>query len=242
VKRYGANIIWVGLLAAILFLSRPAGVSRPEGRAGDAAKIIDYAAVVFVINPREEISEAPILMIRGKQYQVVIASGVITKFGILTCYHVVAGKKEDGYLLLYLPQINKVMGAIVVKTEPEYDLAMMELAEACEEIQGAAISKSLPPIGEEITFFGSPARQLLWLRFQRMQRIVAYAGLNEKGELKVVDQPLIPLSPGYAGDSGGGVFNSQGELIGLIQKRDAKMPVVYALPITGRFLKELGWI
>lgn len=239
------HIIWAGLLAAILFLLLPTPTGRPQERVGTAANIVDYAVVIFVVNPQDNSgsNENPLILANNRLYSVNTGAGISMEIGILTCFHIVAQRKENGFIFLFFPKQAKVINAIIIKTEPDFDLALLDQADKeTIYLPQARVAKELPSYGEDISFFGCPARQLAWVRYQKIGYISAYAGKDTEGKLRIVEQPYIPLYPGHFGDSGGGVFNQKGELIGIIQKKDNQMPVVYALPLTRDFLKEIGWL
>jgi len=241
------SAVWVWVyLAAFLVLLLPLGIDIPQKRVGTAAQPSDFGIVIFVINPKQENTNYTndlLLLIENNLYALKIGTGISTQLGIITCEHIIASKKEEGSLLIFIAATKEIVGAKITKTNHEYDLALVKPDELeYERFPKSKIAKTLPQNGEEISFFGCPNRQLIFLRYQKMGWISAYAYLDEKKELKIINQPYIPLFPGYFGDSGGGVFNNQGELIGIIQKKDELMPIAYALPITEKFLREIKWM
>jgi len=120
---------------------------------------------------------------------------------VITCYHVLVGMpvstikimKQDG------KAIESRTDCKILKFDKEHDLLLIKVNPPFrgDPIKVAAYE---PNTGEDIIFAGHNALQLPRMRFAKML-------VSPKG---------IMLFPVYFGDSGGGVFNYNGELIGIV--------------------------
>jgi len=245
VKPNGYNYIWAGLIAAIIIVLLPAYIGLGERAGNQAADIIKFSLVVFIMTPEansSSITSDPLLYAGGIRYRVRIGTAVSTEKGIITCYHLISDLADDGFIFFFWPYDDRVIKAKTLKINQDLDLAILDQdEEGALNVPRARLASSPPKNGEEVMFFGSPHRQLIWLRFQKLGYIQAAAGTTKDGVLKVINQPYLALYPCGFGDSGGGVFNSRGELIGIIQKKDNYMPVGYALPLTSEFFDKISW-
>jgi S1-C subfamily serine protease len=124
---------------------------------------------------------------------------------ILTCYHVF-DETPVGVVSVYIfdsPNVCETRRGTqvqLIKWDKDNDLALLQITPSVN-IKPIAMATELPRLGDDISLMGYPGCRINPLRFYRFS-------YNVNG---------IMLFPIYNGDSGGGVFNSRGELIGLIK-------------------------
>jgi len=163
---------------------------------------------------------------------IITGSGVIVTGGqVLTCYHILdkfpAGKirivqfnengsdKREGEQV-QIVSYSEAVDLLLLKVDPPFNTECIKLASV------------RPEIGSEVIITGHTNLGVTRLRLYRYLE-------GPRG---------IMVTPVYAGDSGGGVFNANGELIGIIQmcmilERQATL-YGYAIPldILREFLHE----
>jgi S1-C subfamily serine protease len=136
---------------------------------------------------------------------VVMGSGVLLENGqILTCYHVL-----DGYNAGTIKIMRAYNGKVEIREGEEISLVAYSgisdllLLQVTPPFDGpfCKLAEYKPDIGEEISFAGYTILPVTKLRLYRYL----------EGSLGIM------LTPVFFGDSGGGVFNSNGELIGIIK-------------------------
>jgi len=157
--------------------------------------------------------------VTGKLYSLISkGSGIrIAEDRILTCAHLVTGRPVGR---LYMPARPPIPMKIL-KIDTDADLLLAQFGfqfawEATDIAEGFSL-------GEEMMFTGYSSVPVPLLRFGRV-------AMNPKG---------IMVHPVYFGDSGGGVFNMEGELIGIIyctvmvQREEVRVSTLigYAIPL-----------
>jgi S1-C subfamily serine protease len=134
---------------------------------------------------------------------------------VLTCYHVV----ESTVILnkLNIPmgvtvgyskrdELNKIAGLIVygakiIKSDKEQDLALLEVSIVDDELEARPIAENEPEKGDTVYSVGNPLGML---------RTISKGILANK-----IEGSYITDSTTTFGNSGGGLFNIKGELIGV---------------------------
>ena len=209
------------------------------GRLAD--KVRGYSVVIFVSRPAEDNAYLGIneyfLDTEIGRYRVFIGAGTVVEgIGILTVNHIVEERGENGFIFIWSPEISNVIKGVVKRCDIDLDLAIIEPEKS---IPGCKIAEEEPAEGEQILWIGCPHKMVLWVRFGLMEKIPYMIYVDEAMKFRIKDFHLIPLLPGGPGDSGGGVFNSRGELIGVIMKRHDYFPMAFALPMTKEIFKEI---
>jgi len=179
-----------------------------------------------------------------KTYDIYIGSGTILKGGlVLTAAHLLTADKKDKteatkptYLVLIKSNFDHPINVIVVaQTQVTEDVlggddyALLKPAEDLNE-PGAMISRNPAATGDVITYFGNIKGQAFFVR----KTFVSYLDREfyaDGGRLRLnrwPNGPYMVFSPGGSGDSGGGVYNEDGFLVGVI--------------FAGRVLDEDGYV
>lgn len=162
----------------------------------------------------------PVLLSGGGDYRVIIGSGTLFDRGyILTAGHVVNAAPESSrqIYVFFRDKEDFVKASVVaIVDEGPYDYAILKL-EADMKIDGIKIAKKEAHEGDNVAWGGSPKRHAFFLRFGKLQAMTHYF-MVEHGALSLreFDVPFWAIFPGESGDSGGGIFNSSGELISII--------------------------
>jgi len=148
-----------------------------------------------------------------------IGSGTIIKneigkpITVMTAYHVIDGMKEIFVGLSYDSMKRKMH---VTNTSPSLDLAII-VSNTNEEKEGpyVNIGNQRPKIGDQIWAIGNPMGEA---------RVVT-EGIISQDKMKIeIMRSKYPVlrnlyritAPIFSGNSGGGLFNSKGELIGVV--------------------------
>ena len=158
---------------------------------------------------------------------------------ILTCYHVVKSSPSQVEVLLY-DTFNPVSG-IVVGYSTIYDLAVIKIEDSeyrnstagpCEVADSAMVV-----VGEPSVAIGNPLG---------MGTSITEGIINKKTDLIKVDnyvrRVMRTSAPTNNGNSGGGLFNAEGKLIGIVQAKSTDTVIsntnvyvdcmAYAIPST----------
>ena len=155
-----------------------------------------------------------------------IGSGVlICPNQVITCYHLFADC-IPGKIKIYIMLIGKTLmrdDVTIRKYSKKDDLALLIINPPVEDISPIPIAALTPQLGTDVRFVGHTILPVTRLRFSKFSESL-------KG---------IMISPVFFGDSGGGVFNTKGELIGIIYttyridfNNDHQYTLIgYALPI-----------
>lgn len=131
-----------------------------------------------------------------------IGSGVlIAPDKILTCRHLVSSYQPGVFQVHYSDgkTVSIRENAKILKADAKLDLMLLQVEPAFPD-SGVKIAIRVPGLGEPVYFTGHTILPVSCLRFYLFNE-------NSRG---------IMLHPVYRGDSGGGVFNTKGELIGII--------------------------
>lgn len=134
----------------------------------------------------------------------VAGSGVLIRPNqILTCYHIFvslpAGKVE--VFLYHDGDVEKRTEIIMVKFDSTEDLALLQVSPPFS-VRPRPLADNLCQLGDDVFFTGFSSLSLPVLRF------IKYMPNYSMG---------IMVYPMYFGDSGGGVFDNRGRLIGIIR-------------------------
>jgi S1-C subfamily serine protease len=125
-------------------------------------------------------------------------SGVITSKGILTAAHVVRNEKEESVELLN----GAIYPGIVIRESKELDLALIKV-KLPAAIVPCRIARLEPSIDEPIQMCGCGGYHDFAPRHGRV--------VDENSAQLYLDINGLP------GDSGSGIFNEDGELVGILQ-------------------------
>lgn len=167
---------------------------------------------------------------------VVQASGVLLKDGtILSCYHVLDGFATGTIkIMCFSKEGTEVRSSpeeiTVLAYDKSADLLLLGVNPPFKN-QGVALAKAPPFIGDKVFIAGHTAFAVTRLRIYHY-----------------LESTLgVLVTPVYFGDSGGGVFDVEGNLVGIIQRALAtSYPTIqvsyygYAAPLAtlAKFLKE----
>ena len=184
-----AVVVLFGWMAATPALA-PENRSSIEIAAYNTAKIV-YTATYKTITGNDVYDQ-------GQGTGVLIAPDKV-----LTCHHLVSSYLAGTFVIAISDgqrvQIRKNEQVTIIKHNATNDLLLLQVSPAFEET-GIKVAGKMPRFGEPILFTGYTVLPVSSLRFSQLNE-------NARG---------IMLFPVYKGDSGGGVFNKEGELIGVI--------------------------
>ena len=122
---------------------------------------------------------------------------------ILTCYHMAAEAPKGHFVVRHFDgkTIETRVTSAIVRFSKEDDLLLIRVTPPFKNADPVRLAKALPSLGEEILFVGHTMFIVPRMRFGK------YNFMPSRG---------ILLYPVYRGDSGGGAYNTRGELIGII--------------------------
>jgi len=174
-------------------------------------------------------------------------SGVIlTSDGyIVTCDHVVAEAAAEGVTIKVYLQDGTAYDAVIVGSDELTDLAVIKIE--AENLPAASVGNSSGSVvGDTVYAIGNP---LGALASSVTDGIVS--GLDRLVTIEGADMTLMQTNAAVnPGNSGGGLFNSAGELIGVVNSKATgenvegigfAIPVDSALPII-KDLMDLGYV
>lgn len=120
----------------------------------------------------------------------------------------------------------------VIGTWEESDLALIELESVPSDVTAVPLAANSPSPGEAVHSVGSPAASgALWVYSPGNVRQVYQTQMHYNG-LNVAARMLEVTSPINSGDSGSGMVNASGELIGIVNARNLKGTLIsYAIDI-----------
>jgi len=98
------------------------------------------------------------------------------------------------------------------------DYAVLKLKENINRI-GAPVAEASPSVGEDVAYVGSLRGSAYFMRFMKATKYQKYLRTDEQSALHLSfleEFPLVCVYPGGPGDSGGGIFNTRGELVGIM--------------------------
>lgn len=163
---------------------------------------------------------------------------------ILTCYHVVEGTSEVRVELHSGNQYD----AVLVGFDENSDLAVVKITPSKEEPLTAAkqgISKNLV-LGETVIAIGNPLGTLGGTVthgiISATERRIKFSNSDGSSTVMNVLQTDTPIN---GGNSGGGLFNLKGELVGIVNAKCVKTGVEnlgFAIPIDSAYEVEVDLI
>jgi len=187
-KKAFAFVLLFSLFAVSLNL--PASISNGINNAAKAIVMITY-----------EMKQVDTF---GETYSDINRTGgvIISQNKVLTVAHLFDGIPANGVITItFSDNRTKITDVKVVKFDRKLDLVLLSIPAIPEGTQPIEFAAQLPELGDDIFIIGFPSISLPVLRFA-----------------KYVDSPKgIFIFPAYYGDSGGGIFNSKGQLIGIMQ-------------------------
>ena len=129
---------------------------------------------------------------------------------------------------------QKYFDGKVIKIDKSKDLAMIECSEGIHSV--SKISKDKDKVGTKLHIIGH-TKGLNWSYIDGW--ISAYRFMKAKNSSRIFTQVTAPI---YYGDSGGGVFNEKGELIGITSFIYTIPNVAFAVTLDDieSFLKEFN--
>ena len=143
---------------------------------------------------------------------------------ILTVRHLFiqdTGVVERTIWVMFCDDDHPIQADVVVlsKGEKDYDdYALIKLREPVPGI-GVPIANRSPETGEDVAFVGSLKRSAFFIRFLRVTRFQQQFTIDDAGALHLSNREEFAFTcvyPSGPGDSGGGVFNTRGELVGIL--------------------------
>ncbi len=154
-----------------------------------------------------EVHTRQLRMIPGQSEPVMMDAGtgsavIVDRRGYLvTCFHVV---KECQEIAVEVNSANQNVTAVVVATDPDLDMALLKIDMDLPDVATWGNSSTLMP-GDVVFVVGFP------FHLGKMAGIGIVTSIN-----MVIHYPIVttdaPLNPG---DSGGGLFDGHGDLVGL---------------------------
>lgn len=174
----------------ILSLNSPASITNGVSNAARAIVTITY-----------EVKQVDTF---GENYSDANRTGgvIISPTKVLTVAHLFDGVPANGVITIsFSDNKTKITDVKIIKFDRKLDLVLLSIPSIPEETQPIEIASQAPELGDDIFVIGFPSISLPVLRF-----------------IKYVEAPKgIFIFPAYYGDSGGGIFNSKGQLIGIMQ-------------------------
>lgn len=227
-------------------ISRPAPDSSIYGSAGENAfavsgvvnKVQDAVVVINVTLPNSSDLWRPSTQSSSGSGVIISPDGYI-----LTCHHVV----EEAISVQVTLQNNKTYDAVLVGSDESSDLAVLKIS-AGEQLTYAVQGHSADLVsGEQVIAIGNPLGTL------GGTVTVGYISATER-EITMSDGSTMTLIQTDAainsGNSGGGLFNLAGELIGIVNSKYSASGVeglAFAIPIDSAYpvqldLMEYGYV
>ncbi len=143
------------------------------------------------------------------------SGSIISESGlVVTNYHVIEDRSD---ILVYLPQINREFNADLILKDKNNDLAILKLQEfKFSEIFSNPIpfivsTSSSSRLGEDVFTLGFPLGEILGKTSKFSSgKINSLFGIQDDPRVYQISNPIQP------GNSGGPLFNSKGEFIGIV--------------------------
>ncbi|MBE6698633.1 MAG: trypsin-like serine protease [Ruminococcaceae bacterium] len=219
-------------------LSRPESDPSIYGSAGEDAfaisgvvsKVQDSVVVIDVLITGTSVLGRPTTQTGSGSGVIISADGYV-----LTCHHVIDGATSVKVTL----RNNNTYDAVLVGSDAASDLAVLKIA-AKEELTYAAQGHSADLIaGEQVVAIGNPLGTL------GGTVTVGYISATER-EITMSDGSKMTLlqtdTAINSGNSGGGLFNLAGELIGIVNSKYSASGVeglAFAIPIDSAYPVQL---
>jgi S1-C subfamily serine protease len=131
--------------------------------------------------------------------------GEVSYYYVLTNHHVIDNSIEDKLVSIETANNTKFQGEII-GYDADKDLAIVYFVSRQSKFKVAKLANSLPSIGEVLILIGNPKGQKNTVTFGNSKNITI---LNNG------DIALAHNTPGSPGMSGGGVFNTNLEIVGI---------------------------
>jgi S1-C subfamily serine protease len=131
--------------------------------------------------------------------------GEVSYYYVLTNHHVIDNSIEDKLVSIETANNTKFQGEII-GYDADKDLAIVYFVSRQSKFKVAKLANSLPSIGEVLILIGNPKGQKNTVTFGNFKNITI---LNNG------DIALAHNTPGSPGMSGGGVFNTNLEIVGI---------------------------
>lgn len=216
------------LLAVIAVLAMPlvacfaddADAKARTAGAKTAFEIIDQAQLPDTspnvqLNIRKPLAAAPLVsspldfgvLIKVSGDNACLGSGVITEAGVITCAHLFT--IGDQSTEITVESASEVTSAMIAKIDYETDIAIL----SCDWIgkPSAKLAETQPAIGDPLVSIGrSRDGGVLSVDNHKVTGLAKYEDSSE----------ILYLPPPWEGRSGGGVFNKDGEIVGIVQMFD----------------------
>ena len=144
-----------------------------------------------------------------------IGSGVVVRYEkgektkVLTAFHVIDGHLANGMLVpVKLAFSEEIRFMRIIKVHKKWDLALL-MSTSRERFRGvhAKIAEDYPVVGDKIIVIGNPMGHIRNVSQGILSKII---NLGQYGIRYRTDADVI------FGNSGGGMFNEDGELIGIL--------------------------
>lgn len=159
----------------------------------------------------------------------------VGRHAVLTAAHCVAAVADEGHevnsTLRYIGQSEdpgvghdpkRTHTALVLKFDAKHDLALLATGLDSPMHATAPLAVGIPPVGAELHFVGHVGG-LYWTYVHGY--VAAYRGKDFLDEDSSVGPFLQVSAPVSFGNSGGGAFNEQGELVGISSFLIRSIPV-----------------
>lgn len=143
------------------------------------------------------------------------SGSIISESGlVVTNYHVIENSSD---ILIYIPQVNKEFNAELVMKDKNNDLAILRLQDFIysdvfsNTIPFSITSSSNSKLGEDVFTLGFPLGEILGKSAKFSSgKINSLFGIQDDPRVYQISNPIQP------GNSGGPLFNSNGEFIGIV--------------------------
>lgn len=185
----------------------------------------------------QEIYEASVAVLNQKK--AIMGSGVVVhrvaghKIRVLTACHVVCDKAAAGQKLYILSSGDlEKLEVIVVKSSEAQDLALLEtVVPSSRDGASVRLARQHPRLGEPITVIGCPDGEERFLS----HGIISGLLKQDSGHYRYVTDAAL-----YYGNSGGGVFNSRNELLGIAVELKLIISDFLGMPMMGGIQPNSG--
>jgi serine protease Do len=133
----------------------------------------------------------------------------------------------------YRKNVTPLRGRVIA-TDARRDLALIQLASLPDDVRALPLAPQSPNPGQTVYSIGNSTRKSgrLWGSFTGKVRSVAFEEkkLGEVGVVKV--RRILSDSGGGRGDSGGPLFDGQGQLVGVRHAHGREPLLVYSIDVT----------
>lgn len=167
----------------------------------------------------------------GYEYLVFIGAGILLQNDfVITATHLVSDsdKQLEQYdQIIYVimkgddtPRDAYVVAKTALRDDDMFyqDYALLKLTDP-SGLSGITIAEHQPPVGTPIIHAGSVTGVVWFIRYGFLTEFHMFFRSTGTGTLHIskwTDFPFMCVYPGGPGDSGGGIFNADGELVGMM--------------------------